>query len=114
MTAIGKSDTDSTGIDSDGDGQSDGHEFLTDANPLDSSDFLRADSITGAGLYVYELAWPSRPGIYYCIQYSRTLGENDWLTLSETYQGTGTILLVIVDASQVSDNEKLFFRIQSP
>ena len=114
LTAIGKSGTGSTGIDSDGDGQSDGHEFLTDANPLDSPDFLRVDSITGAGLYVYELAWPSRPGIYCRIQYSRTLGENDWLTLSETYQGTGTILFVIVDASQVSDNEKLFFRIQSP
>jgi hypothetical protein len=67
--------------DSDGDGATNGQEFVAGTDPSDPSDSLRV-SLTKLERG-QRLEWDARPGVLYQLQQIAALGSGDWVNIGE-------------------------------
>jgi hypothetical protein len=97
--------------DSDGDGFTDGEEYLADTDPNDPADFFRLDSITVDATQV-TVGWDSKTGRTYEIFWSNTLAG--WTSYS-IHSGTGSPATADLDKATLqaagADLDRLFFRL---
>ena len=94
-------------IDSDGDGVSDGEEYLMRTNPLEFDSFLSDIEVSESAEYM-RLRWNSQKGVFYSLQKSSDLSE--WSPSIGTYLGNGE--LIELNTPIVEDKE--FIRLSIP
>ncbi|MCI0746415.1 MAG: HYR domain-containing protein, partial [Verrucomicrobia subdivision 3 bacterium] len=119
VTVVGNSDTDGDGMpdvweqtygfdpnnaadasgDADGDGMTNVDEYRADTGPLDANSYLALDSVTRSSGSV-SLAFASRTGITYRVDYKNVLSDTTWTLLSQVL-GSGAVLVVSDNTASV-------------
>lgn len=95
--------------DSDGDGQSDLHEFVSGTDPIDPDSVLKMIPISEQSPTQMRIEWQTQPGRLYRVQYKTDLKNSPWIELTgevTAQKGTASV----VDVS-VSEETQRYYRV---
>ncbi|MFL6515700.1 MAG: TIM-barrel domain-containing protein, partial [Chthoniobacterales bacterium] len=101
--------------DNDGDGATNGQEYLAGTSPNDATSVFTIGSLSGQAGNGFTVTWLSQPGIIYRVQWTSSLGDPDWQSVTPDFTGTGSSLNWLDDGTQTSGlSLQRFYRVAIP
>ena len=88
--------TDDAGLDGDGDSVPNGHEYVSDTDPLDAAEYCRIASLgVSNSVSVVRITWPSSSNRLYTLRHSGTPGAGGWSNVADCTDlpGNGSVMV---------------------